>query len=146
MYKFVGVVFLIFASNLAAASDVRYTEFKCNSERDALKCSSECSMTDLSYLFIVNTSTGVVFQKSFYEGRHTTTDELKNCRVADANNWICGTGRNSEEASKSLKEEKLSDGIFTDIFENHYPKNSGFKDDLDYRCAKKINGNHRASN
>lgn len=138
MRTFWLMMFLVVVSSNAMAAQ-KYTSYECENESDARTCSNTCKKLPTKAEFIVSASTGTVFQKTYSDRKLLLdTRELKNCRVADAGNWICGSGKTRDIADNiSFDEQSFSDGTFVIISETHYSKSSGWKDPQPwYFCAK----------
>lgn len=147
-----GYIFLVLLMAISsnAQAGVKYRIFTCKNEADATSCSKSCRERDSNLLheYIVNENTGVVMRSVFFYGNRTSTDALKDCSVADKQNWICGGERPSEyekqnkEYGWSIFETSSVDGQIKNVYESFTRKKySGKGVDtmiVDYTCSKII--------
>lgn len=134
------IVMICLISTKAQAAEGAYQQYNCPTENDMNSCSKSCSISTTTLNFKVNPSNSTVLKEMFYNGGEKTI-ALENCKVVDADSWVCGStnhyGNNRLGVMQSsMDEQRMSGGIFVTslIFIPNNP--NGGKNKL-FSCAKK---------
>ncbi|HUX91748.1 MAG TPA: hypothetical protein VMV48_13775 [Gallionellaceae bacterium] len=129
------LIILLTAVSCSSMAEDAYHVYGCPTEKDANSCSKSCTKSDTKWDFKVNISNGVVLQNATNKGV-TRTFSLENCKIANVDNWVCGSGVSIRRDNKvDIDEQRMANGVFVSLFTIHNP--NGWPTSHN-SCAKKI--------
>ena len=128
------ILMILFVSSSAIAAEGSYQPYTCKTEIDANSCANSCTKATTTWDFKVNPQSGTVLMNVYVNGAPQSTNALKNCQIADADNWVCGETLNYGNNVDSKDVQRLAGGVFVSSLVMHKP-NGGIY--ASFGCAKK---------
>ena len=92
--------------------------YTCNSEIEAVACTSCKKERGTTFQFKVNVTSNVVLLQIYEDGKIYNTSTLSSCKVVNEKNWDCSERNTHNNGSYNSTKAKMNNGTYSHSYES----------------------------